>query len=115
MLILYIVLVVTIAIWGSKKEALVFLFIGVAGFFGSVILVPLGLPPRAGGYIYSTYLAIGAVVMVFRIWMRKHFSAANISSFKSSKPYSYTPLDAEGNDPRLLSKYSVDGPDPRKK
>jgi len=111
MLFIYIGLVAAIAIWGTKKEAVI---MSALWFLGLVVVVALGKEGREGGYIFGTYQVIAGIYMALRLYMIKNKSNSNVSDIYTDEPFEFTPLNHESNDPRIISRHPIEGPDPRK-
>jgi len=110
MLFIYIGLVAAIAIWGTKKEAFIMGAIWILG----LVVVALGKEGREGGYIFGTFQAIAGIYMALRLHMIMNKSNSNVSHIYTDEPFEFTPLNHESNDPRIISRHPIDGPDPRK-
>ena len=81
---------------------------------GLFVLIAICKEGEAAGYFFNTYQAIVGIYMVFRIHTKMHGRRSNnMSMARSREPFEFTPLDHKANDPRILSKYPIDGPDPR--
>jgi hypothetical protein len=110
LLIIYMGLVAAIAIWGTKKEALVLALIWFVGLF---VVASLGKVGREAGAIFQVFQAIVGVYMALRLHLIVNKGRSNMSSMHTDQPFTFTPLDHEANDPRINSKHPIDGPDPR--
>lgn len=66
-----------------------------------------------GGYFFNAYQAIVGIYMAFRILIKMNERKSNMSMTRSREAFEFTPLDHKANDPRILSKYPIGGPDPR--
>ena len=110
MLYLYLALLAFTAIWVSRKEASIMGAVWVVGLF---VVIGVGAEGRVAGYLFNAYQAIAGIYMAFRIHLKMHEKEENVSSIHVDEPFDFTPLDHDANDPRILSKHSIGGPDPR--
>lgn len=111
MLFIYIGLVAAIAIWGTKKEAII---MSALWLLGLAVVVATGKEGKEAGYIFSAYQAIAGVYMAFRIHLIMNKGKSNMSDIHTDEPFEFTPLNHNANDPRIISKHPIDRPDPRK-
>ncbi|PXA04158.1 hypothetical protein DDZ13_08955 [Coraliomargarita sinensis] len=111
MLFIYIGLVAAIAIWGTKKEAAIMTALWGVGL---VAVVAAGKDGKEAGYIFNAYQAIAGIYMAFRLHLLLNKGNSNMSDIHTDEPFEFTPLNHNSNDPRVISKHPIDGPDPRK-
>lgn len=81
---------------------------------GLIGIIAIGKEGKEAGYIFLVYQAIAGIYMAFRLHLIMNKRSSNVSDIHTDKPFEFTPLNHEANDPRILSKHSIDGPDPRK-
>lgn len=88
---------------------------GAVWFFG-ILFIVIGLEKegKEAAYIFNAYQAVAGIYMAFRLHLKMNDRKENVSMVHTDAPFEFTPLNHDGNDPRLLSKHSIDGPDPRK-
>lgn len=109
MLLIYILLLITTGIYVSLKKAVIMAGIWLLGVF---LILASGKGGSEAGYLLTAYQAIAGIYMAFLIHLKMNQGRENVSMTHTDEPFEFTPLDHEANDPRILSKHPIDGPDP---
>ena len=86
---------------------------GAIWILGLFLVVALGTEGKQAGYIFNAYQAIAGIYMAFLVHLKMNKKNSNVSDIYTDEPFEFTPLDHHSNDPRILAKHPIDGPDPR--